>query len=254
MKKGQASVELISVLGISLLTLLVFAVLSTDLLSNITSQKKFAETRDSVQRLAYAADSVYAQGEGASATVTVVIPGGAELNANETFIGKPPSASASIPSTQINIRVSGTDVYANTKAPLSGSFPSGRGTYLMKVTSRGSYVTIGTYLLELDKRSVFKNMARNETRTEVLTFGAAGSSAVLVNITYNQSYGNLNMSVSPGSFTLAAGGSQPVTLTFQSGTAAAGTYNWQLLANGFSQESGAAETIEIPVSIDVQAG
>ncbi len=79
MRYGQASMELISILGISLIVILVFSVLSSDFLTSIAVNRNYADAQDAVKRLANAADAVYAQGEGAVEIVQIKIPSNANL-------------------------------------------------------------------------------------------------------------------------------------------------------------------------------
>ena len=253
MVKAQASVELIAVLGIALFVLLVYAVLSADLLSGIGSQKRMIEARDGVQRLVYAADSVYAQGEGASATVKVTIPPGASLNPENSYIGKPPSAPAAVPSNTVNLELDGTDVYASSRAPLAGAFPQSAGTYLMDVVSKGNYVAIGRHFFTLDKQAIFESMAKNETRQSVLTFSSEESGPVSVNFSYAQPYSNAGISLSQSSFLLTPENpSVGVVVELSSGQNAGGLYNWQLIITASSQESGASGRIDLPISMEVR--
>ncbi len=251
---GQASIELISILGISLVVILIFAVLSADLLSDIGVQRNYDDAKDSVQKLANAADSVYAQGEGASAKVKITLPTNANLSPNATYIGRPPSASSSTASTLINIKVQDTDVFAGTKAPVSGSFPASDGVYTMLVVSKGSYVAIGTHFFDVDKGSVYKSMARNETRNETITFSAASNESVAVSIDCSWAYENVGLTLSSSSFNVSIDSDTAINLSFASNTSAAGLYNSELVITGVSQATGIEETFTIPITADVNAG
>jgi len=251
--KGQASVELVVVLGITLIIILAFVILSSDFVSDLSGQRSYNEAANSVQRLAYAADSVFAQGDGASTQVKVVIPHNAVLSPNASFIGKPANAPASTASNLINIDVDGTDVFAVAKETVVGSFPNASGTYAMRVVSKGSYVAIGNYFFDVDKQSVYASMAKGETRSPSLVFTSTGNEAVAVslNTDWNALYPNVPLAISSSSFNLNPGGMNTVMLTFSPNSNAAGIYSTTLSVTGTSA-SGVAETFTIPMSVEVQ--
>lgn len=249
--RAQASVELISILGISLIVILVFSVLSSDFLSDIGVNRNYADAKDTVQKLASAADSVYAQGEGASMTVLVKIPANADLAVNISYIGKPNSSSAGVASNQISLRLENTDVLAVTKETVTGSFPRVPGTYYMRVVSKGSYVAIGTHYLDADKSSIYQSMAPSEARSETVNFKAVGNESVTVIITKDWGYTNVALDLSTSSFSLAAGGSQAVVATITAGASSGGLYNSALTVNA-TAANGVSEIFTIPITADVQ--
>ncbi len=250
---GQASMELIIVLGMSLIILLVFVTLSSNLLTTMGVQKNFNDAYGSVQRLAYAADSVYSQGDGAWMAVSVTIPPNTNMSSSATYVGKPSNAAASIPSTLISMRIGGSDIFAGTKEIVAGSFPASPGTYQMRVVSKGSYVAIGTYFFDVDKQAIYKSMAQNEWRAENVTFIGVSNESVSIAYTYNFNYANVGITVSPASpLTVSPGATQSIALNFTPNGNAAGIYNGQLIIVGTSGTSGVVETFSIPITIDVQ--
>ncbi len=259
LKLGQASVELISLTGILLLVILVFVVLSSNILFDLNSQKNINMARDSVQRLAQAADSVYAQGEGAATTVKVQIPPTAALSGGKSYIGKPGGAPQDAASTTININVGGSDEYAITTAPLSGAFPSSPGTYDMQVASHGTYVSIGSGLIDITPSTVFVESTAGQAKTFPLniTLPSAGGSAVYIAISYSPEHQNAALSLSKSSFNTSSNTS--VTLTFSPNANAGGIYNWvlQVNASGCGPQDGEgcpADHFAIPVSLEIGGG
>ena len=251
--KAQASVELISILGISLIVILVFSVLSSDYLSDLGVNRNYADAQDAVQKLANAADSVYAQGEGASTVVLVKIPANSNLSSTMSYIGKPSGAAAGVASKQISLRLGNTDVLAITKETVTGSFPQVSGTYYMRVVSKGSYVAIGTHYLDADKSSVYQSMAPGETRSESITFSAVGNESVSVAIASNWGYnGSVNMNITGGNpLTISAGATASRTVNFGSGSSSGGLYNSALTVNA-TAANGVSEIFTIPITADVQ--
>lgn len=250
---GQASMELIIVLGMSLIILMVFITLSSNLLSGISVQKNFNDAYGSVQRLAYAADSVYSQGDGAWMTTMVVIPANTNMSTTATYIGKPSNAASSISSKLINMRMGGSDVFASTNEPVIGSFPTKPGTYQMRVASKGTYVTIGTYFFDIDKQSIYKSMARSESRVEYINITAVSNESVSVAYTYSFAYTNVPITATPASpIVVAPGATSSLRLNFTSTAAAAGIYSGQLNIVGTAVTSGVVESFSLPITIDVQ--
>lgn len=252
MGKGQVSAEFISILGIGFLIVLFFLALSASRLFDINAQQNYNNAHSSAVALAEAADSVYAQGEGASRTVTIILPGNTNFGTDYTYIGKPASAGGIIANT-IGINVNGTDVLATTDAPLSGSFPASSGTYLMKVISRGSSVYISPYLVDLDAYSVSIAMGKNQTRTASLRLYKMASEDV--NISIHSGWGfssDVEFSVLPTSFSATSAGTA-ISMNFTSNaTAADGLYSSQLIITVNGTTSGAIETISIPITVNVQ--
>lgn len=252
--RAQASAELISILGISLLVVFVFSILAAQSLSDIGGQQNFADARQSAQGLADAANAVSGQGEGAFRIVVIKIPENANFSLNATYIGKPPNAPSYAESKAINFNLDGTDVSSFAEVPLTGSLPRAPGIYRMKVISRGGSVEINSQVLELDKNAIFISMAKNETRRATIKVYSSLSTAVAVNVNFTWSFSDANLTVSPASFSANASGT-PITITVASAANASGTYDTQLILNAsITSPASMNETLHVPVHIDIQAG
>ena len=247
---GQASIELIAILAVALLTIIVFMAMSINFLSNTNIQKNQELARDTVQKLAQAADSVYAQGEGASNVVSINIPSSALFNPNLTFIGKPQNASFSGPSTEINIRVWDTDVYATTAGPVHGSFPSSPGAHLMRAYSAGSYVVISPHIASVDRQAVFVSMAQGETRTETLRVRSLAGGSVAATAFASWLFPDVSLSLPSSSFTPSDLGT-PLEINITAGPAASGFYNTELVVAAQDLVGGENESFTIPLTVDV---
>jgi len=255
---GQASTELISVLGILLIVVLAFVVLSTNFVNDLNAQKNYNAGRDTVQKLAQAADSVYSQGEGASMSVPVIIPPTAVMESNKSFIGKPSNAPAGSDANTINLRVGGSDIYSFTVAPLSGAFPASPGNYKMRVTSHGNYVSVGSGLIDINVSSIFL-AARSDGKARAefgITTGSPDSTTkpVYVQISYSPEHTNVGLAISPTNF-ITSGGTA-VSLEFTPASSAAGIYNWLIRIN--ASECGSAgragcpsDFFELPVTLEI---
>ena len=251
---GQASVELIVLVGVFLLVIIVFAVLSTNILFNVGTQKNINAARDSVQKLAQAADSVYSQGEGATTSVTVDIPANAALTGGKSFIGRPSGASGNASSGIINLNVGGSDEYALTTAPLSGAFPNSSGSYQLQVTSHGSYVTIGSGIIDVSPGAVFVEGSAGVAATFPINITLLSGQPVNISISSSPQYANVGLAPNETGFITSSNTS--VTLKFNSTASAAGIYDWELQLNASSCAGGScpADYITIPVSLEVGEG
>ena len=246
---AQAATELIIILGVALVVVVLFFSLSANMLTGARTQQNYDDARVSVQALVEAADSVYAQGEGATRKVMIILP--ADTKFGSTYIGAPSSANAT--QNAININVNGTDVIAFSRTSLSGKFPTKAGRYPMKVSSRGSYVEIYPYLLDVDRRSVSIVMAPDETRSAQITVTRISSEAVSVVPSQDWGFEGVSLATDPsGNFSASLSGSvMTVSVTSDPGTS--GTYNSQLTLDALGAESGTTEEINIPISVEVVA-
>jgi len=252
-KSGQASVELLSILAVALLVVFTFSVLSLNTLSDVEAQQSINDARNSVQALADAADQVYLQGSGASQVVYITIPSEAEFGENLTYIGKPANAPANSEPKLISMYLGGNDISASTKARLTGSFPLQAGSYNMKVLSQGSTVSIQPNLIEVDRAALAVTMSNDEMRTMKLRVFKAANENVSVEVYNNWGHTQVTFSTDPSSFDANVTGSN-ITLVFTAhGADAKGAYNSNLMLSATGQLSGAKETVEIPISVNVPA-
>ena len=248
---GQAAAELIIILGVAMVVVVLFFVLSANMLTGARVQQNYDDAHASVTSLVEAADSVYSQGEGAVRKVSIILPGDTVFGGNATFIGRPSDQSLASQNS-ISININGTAMTGQTETSLIGQFPTTAGKYSMRVTSRGAYVEIYPYLLDIDKYSVTMVMAQNETRSTSFTMTRSSGEAVTVQPTLNWGFSSINLTTSPsGSFNASEYGSQ-ITFTISSGSAAAGMYNSQMTLTATGATSGTTETINIPISVNVR--
>ena len=249
-RMGQAATELVVILGVALVVVVLFFVLSANMLTGARVQQNYDDARASVQALSEAADSVYAQGDGATRKVTVTLPPGTRFGGNSTFIGAPANMPLLSQNT-IDINVNGTDVTSTSIAPLSGQFPSKQGIYPMRVTSRGAYVEIYPYLVDVDTRSVAITMAPGETRSAQITVSRVSSENVLVEPSQNWGFSDVSLDVSPSGAFYPSQMGTTLTVTVTASPQASDIYNSQITLTATGNESGTTDTISIPVSVNV---
>jgi len=247
---GQASTELIIIMAVALFTIIMFMTLAGNFIAGTNVQQSQETTRDSVQRLARAADSVYSQGEGASEIVQITLSTSTKFDPNLTFVGKPVGSPFSDSPNTINVRVEDTDVYAITRAPLHGSLPSTFGSYSMRVYSAGSYVVISPHIAKLDRHSLFVSMAKDETRNELIQASSLSNGTISATATLEWGFSDVVISYSPDAFNLDPSGT-PFEINVTASSSAEGLYSSELLITARGQ-GGEVEEFTVPVTINVQ--
>ncbi len=132
-KTGQASVEYVIIVGVLLIITIPFFYYA---FSESNTNIKLNQADDAVKTIARAADSVYSFGPGSKQLVYITIPEGVS------------SSSVTSKTIQMQLSIFGgtSDIYAITKANLTGSIPTSRGTYKLslEMLSNG-IVAIGTF-------------------------------------------------------------------------------------------------------------
>lgn len=249
-RAGQAATETIIILGVALVVVLMFIVLSTDMLKDARVQQNYDDASTSVQTLAEAADSVYAQGEGATRKVMTTLPGDTIFGDNYTYIGRPPRSPLAS-QTGININMNGTDVHATAGVSLVGQFPSAAGKYPMRVTSRGAYVEIYPFLVDVDKHSITITMAQDETRSSRVVVTRVSSEVVEVEPVQNWGFEDVTVSFDPSAAFNASEQGSTITVSVSANGTSSGVYNSQLTLIAIGLDSGTTDTINIPLSVNV---
>lgn len=140
--RGQASSEIMIILGMSLIVVLVAAVIANQYLTDLTIQKAQNDAQLGVYDLANAANNVYRQGIGAKQRVFVRMPSGVNGSSNFTYVGRPDNQPLAIPRA-IVIRLGQSDIVAITDVDVNGTMPSSTGSYSLWVIARDTYVQIG---------------------------------------------------------------------------------------------------------------
>ncbi|MCX8198223.1 MAG: hypothetical protein N3F07_03470 [Candidatus Micrarchaeota archaeon] len=248
---GQASAELLAVLGIALFLILFVAAFASDSLAGSRQQDEIRQAREAVQNLAQAADYVYSQGEGASLSVRVSLPASADYSPEKTYIGKPAFASANASSNAININIYGSDISAYSKAPLAGAFPSQPGAYSLNVTSQGGIVSIGKVFAVPEKTSIYVRMGKGQSRTEFVSFKALHSGPIILNATYSWQFSSPSLSI-PTPILVAYNSSAQIPLAFLSHSSA-GIYTGDLFVRVYAAGSPPAlkEQYKLPITLEV---
>lgn len=254
MARGQSATEFLILFGAFLVILVGFAAVATSFVADAGLQSSVREASESVQALARAADSVAAQGGGASVTVLVSIPQNTVFGPNYTYVGRPQNAPSSVGANRININSGGTDIFATTRMPLTGFLPSSPGKRVLRVVSHGTYVSIGTGLADVSPSEIIVRMSPNSTAWGALNITFPGEYPSAVNLTSDWPYQSPNMTIGPPS---AVSGFNNTTVTiplnFTSNTTAKGIYSATIFVrattNGTDYQQ--VENTQVPVTAEV---
>ena len=238
--RGQAAVELVVILAVSLLVLFVIISLSSQYLAELTSSKIIAEARNSVEDLAAAAKQVYYQGEGARQKVFITIPEG--VNSSKSGVGN----------RTITINTLGTDVLASTEFDVRGRIPTTPGGYTVWVTAKKGYVLKGTLSLSAEPSTLLLHFfSENYTQSSQnsVVFKNDGESTIDVELKLNFPSGDVNASFTnptDTSFLLLPDESKEVLLDFRIGEDSFGSYSGVLHANASNEDE-----LEVDIIVDV---
>ncbi len=177
-KKAQASVEFFAVAILALIVFVGVLIAVNQGVVSYTNANRIADAQVAVNKIAEAADIVYAQGYPARTIVRVFIPPG--VDPDNTYVrGR-----------TINIRVANQDVWANSKAELKGKIPTNVGYHFILVeATREGYVLIGAVSLIIDPPRFSKSIPEGQSDTQLLRIGNAGEKP-LYNVTLT-AYGQI---------------------------------------------------------------
>lgn len=247
---GQASVELVSIMAVSLALLAIFSIVALTLIADSGRQQNFNDAEHSVQSLAAAADSVAAQGEGASKVVRVRLPEETQFGPNATYIGAPLDAPSGALRKGINIKLPSAEAFATTNVQVYGSFPSTHGTYFMRVASRGGFVEISRYLMDSETRSIRMSLSGTTARNYTFFVYRTIAQNVTANLTYQWGYPQVNLTASPASSPLSLEGSAFNVVAEPTG--ARGIYNSVLVLSASSSSENSTDNLYLPITIEVR--
>jgi len=258
MGRAQASTEFIIIMGISFIALLVLFTLTLEYFYSVRAQRDYGDALSAVQTLSEEADNVYLQGTGAEKVVIITLPGTTVFSPNVTYIGRPLNSLAGKSNT-ISISLNGTVLTATTAATVIGSFPTISGVHHMKVTSHGDFVSIGAHLISTSPDSIFQSMGKSSTESTTVTFSVEMTSStnesVNVSIATPWNYANVNVSITPSSFSSFGIGDVPSSVDFTTGSGAVGIYTSVLNVTAVKQSVDgsivARETFSVPITLEV---
>ncbi len=239
MRKGQAAVELMVVLAISVTVLIAIYSYSATSMGEMNKQKIVDEAQTSVNSLEQAANDVYKQGVGATKKVFYKVPSGID------------QTKSGIESDTFVLNVLSTDVYAKPDVCLQGSLETEQGGHWAWVTAQEECVFVGTQSIAVDKTSSYVTLSQSDSQDDIITVTNNGSETAAMFLAESWAHTDVTFGMSTSEFSLGTGASQPVTLTYTSNASATGNYAGSL-GIGASFPSSADQNISLPLNAEVQ--
>jgi uncharacterized protein (UPF0333 family) len=204
--RAQIGLEYLVILGIVLFVLVPIAYVSY---TGAGSSSRSAQAQLAVQAIASAADTAYAQGEGALAAVRFYMPEG--VDDAKTYLG----------AQEANINI-GTDIYAVSRGEMKGVLPSTAGLKTLSVRSYGSFVVIGDTTIVAFPGVFSLSLAPGASallNANVSNIGAANAGGVTASESASW------LSVSPQSIgTINAGANASIAINVSAASLAKGDY------------------------------
>jgi len=237
MRKGQTSIELISILAVSIVILAAIFSFSNQSINDLNKEKIIESARTSVNKLKEAVNDVYYQGAGAQKKVSFVVPEGVD------------AASSGIRNNSFVLSALGNDVYAKPDISISGSLPTKSGSYELWVTAYDSYVAIGQQNISVDKTSIYATVMQGNAGVQdiAITNNGTGTANLIISESWPHTDVDINESIQ--SFSLNAQQSQIVTIGYSAAQSAAGNYAGTIRIDA-SMPNG-DENISLPINIEV---
>jgi len=243
--RGQASVEIIVILAVSLIIFAFIFQYSSDAASYADSSLKFLKAKLTVRELVLSADRVYSQGYGARSRVTIYLP----ANVNSTSVGN----------STILVRLDAgkgfTDVVGKTRGPVCGSIPIEAGSSIVDIRYLGGCVHFGSAITELSPEFLSFNINTNSSNSSVFTASNIVDYPTFLNISFSRgsipSY--VNVSINSTSANLSAGVSANFNVSISVPMSAvpgtySGLYTIDTIVNG-----SVVDSLELPVDLAIIA-
>ena len=238
-EKGQGAVEFLIILAVSLSIILGIYSLGSETVSGLNKQKVLDVAEKSATDLAGAIDDVYRQGEGAKRHIYYEIPD----SADET--------QSRVENQAIVINVMGSDIFAETNAPLSGTLDFSPGGHWVWLQAYEGFVALGEGNIAIDKTSVYVSMSQTDSETETITI--TNNTAYAADFIVLKSWANtdVNMTIDDGTFGINAGEDRNMVITFSSSGSSAGNYAGYIAIN--ASYDGSDANITVPVNAEIIA-
>jgi len=237
MQKGQAAVELLIIVAVSMAVIAAIYSYNASSMAGINRQKIVDDAQTSVSNLAMSANDVYRQGIGARKQVFYSVPGGVD------------ESKSGIEGNSFVLNALGSDVYGKADVCLLGKMPTAKGGHMVWLTAQEQCVFVGFESIAVDKTSSYVTLIQGDSGSDTITITNNGSTAAIIFLSQSWPHSNVALVASSSTFSLPAGASQQVTLTYSSSPAASGNYAGSL-GIGASLESG-DENILLPLNAEI---
>lgn len=220
---GQAGAELLVVLGIGFVIVLAIITSGNENLGFFSDTLRVEQGREAVNRLAEAADAVYAEGSGSTRRVWITVP--ESFSSTGSYIGSP----SGVRGAAINLRIySGnnfTDVATRTKEDVLGTWPSA-GSQWMYVVAQEGWVQIAntTSAFSVEPTLLHPSLLRPNSTVLNLTITNLGPATLSVNSSLTWSPTEVTVTPASQQFTLDPSSSANLTMNITASSTALGTY------------------------------
>lgn len=246
-RRGQAAVEMIILLGITLVIFSSVLTFSIDATERSDETVRLAQAQAAVQDVTEAADSLYAEGVGAKTEVYVTIPSG--MNPEGTYLA------SNVANLNLYVRGNPHDIPASSKATLCGELPTTPGGHRVMLQVRDACIHVGEGVLLITPGSLDFLTPPGNTDTQQISVTNGGSEAIEINTTWDQGDipDSISVGILPSELSLGVGDSSTVGLSVTVPLAAAyGTYvGWmtvEVIEDGDVVDSEVV-SVEITVSL-----
>ncbi len=238
--KGQASVELLIILAVSMVVLGLIISVSNNEITSINYAKANSEAQNTVNKLASTANEVFVSGPGTKKQIFISIPSGIDEN------------KSSISDKTIRLNINGTDVISESQVEVTGSIPTESGGHWIWITSYEGYVLIGDIQIETDKGSIYSTIAQNTSAIENIKVINNTSGNASVSVSYVWTSANVTLQLSSNSFVVPADSNTGIDLNFTSNLFAVGNYSGELIFDVNTIDG--AKQIIVPLTLEVIVG
>ncbi|MFH1695075.1 MAG: hypothetical protein ABH850_01430 [Candidatus Micrarchaeota archaeon] len=240
MNKGQASVELLVILAVSMVLIGLVLFTSNNEMTGINSNKANSDAKNTVEKIAKTAEDVFDSGPGTKKQIYISIPSGVD------------ETKTSIANNTVRININGTDIIAESKVELTGSIPTEKGSYWIWITSHQGYVSIGDIAVETDKESVYSTIAQETNAIENIKVINNTTQDADVDASYTWGNAEVSMQLSDNSFVVLADSNSGIDLNFISSSSAVGNYTGELVFDINTVDG--TKQIVVPITVEVIVG
>jgi hypothetical protein len=233
---GQTTIELLLVLGISMVALAIIYALYAEQVNSANEINNIFVAKSSVQKIVTAANTVYLSGSGSEIKVEIEIPLAAVLS-DSGIIGQ-----------TVFMSVAGnSEAIAVADVNIDGSFKTLPGKYVVYMVYDGNVVHMLYRDFELNKQSIsFSTSADTNYYTSVIVRNNS-SNAINFFVTKNFSHSGkaiLNLS-EEDSFVIPAASLQQIDMNFLLDNSASGNYSGSVVITGDVEDKNVSRTIYV---------
>lgn len=233
--KGQLAVEWIVLAAVAVLVLVFVAGSWMQSQQSAVTQSQTSIVQAQLDTVTQTAKTVFRQGPGATQTLSVDLP--EQLDVNRSGIAGYTTF----------LQLGSDTIRSVSSAPLQGNFPSKGGRYNIQITSRADYVWVGPLLATLSHYRLAFDLAPSSSTTKTIRITNPSEETITVNVVLPQNESFLTANSDSATFTLGAGESEEVSLSYTASALAFDHFDTNVLFN--VSDGLVTEPLLVPVSI-----